>query len=379
MQADNKQVEGSILPCMVDERTREETITLPQVRRAVPGEYLKPDALRSWWALIRVLGCMAVCLFALSLVRPGAEMELLWQIPALIALWILYGWVLVGLFVIGHDCGHRSFSRRGWVNTLVGYFCLSPLGNSFHTWRLTHDHHHAYTQLREQEVDWAAHLVTREEFESPTLKRSFITRLGYTLPFGIFLWIAWNTVRRGVLVHKMLTPNQLTRERRRLLWSNTIMGASLLAIYAGLWTFCGFWGVLKYHGIPATIAMVTGWLIITIQHANEHSLLYEKTGWTPVRGQLVSTFDIRFPAWLEYLWCYINFHIPHHISPTIPWYYLKKAGRALHQAYPAHYQEQTFGLRHLAWFYRTPFLKKIEDKGYYVLDASEATLDRAGL
>ena len=98
-----------------------------------------------------------------------------------------------------------------------------------------------------------------------------------------------------------------------------------------------------------------------------------------MRGQLVSTFDVRFPAWLEYLWCHINLHIPHHISPTIPSYYLKGAGRALHQAYPAHYQEQTFGLRHLAWFYRTPFLRKIEDKGYYVLDASEATLNRAKL
>ena len=87
-----------------------------------------------------------------------------------------------------------------------------------------------------------------------------------------------------------------------------------------------------------------------------------------MRGQLVSTFDVRFPAWLEYLWCHINIHIPHHISPGIPWYYLEAAGRSMRQAYPAHYQEQTFGLHHLTWFYRTPFLKKIEDKGYYVLD-----------
>ncbi len=110
-----------------------------------------------------------------------------------------------------------------------------------------------------------------------------------------------------------------------------------------------------------------------------------------MRGQLASTFDVRFPAWLEYLWCYINFHIPHHISPIIPWYYLKEAGRAIRQAYPAHYQEQGFALRHLTWFYRTPFLKKIEDKGYYVFDAShlkiasviitsrEPTLNRAEL
>ena len=52
--------------------------------------------------------------------------------------------------------------------------------------------------------------------------------------------------------------------------------------------------MLKYHGIPASVAVVTGWLIITIQHADEHSILYEKTGWTPVQDQLVLTFDVRF-------------------------------------------------------------------------------------
>ena len=42
------------------------------------------------------------------------------------------------------------------------------------------------------------------------------------------------------------------------------------------------------------------------------------------------------------------------------------------QQYPLLYQEQPFALRHLSWFYRTPFLKKVEGKGYFVLDAASA-------
>jgi len=34
------------------------------------------------------------------------------------------GTALTGFFVIAHDCGHRSFAKRRWVNDLVGiYFC----------------------------------------------------------------------------------------------------------------------------------------------------------------------------------------------------------------------------------------------------------------
>ena len=46
----------------------------------------------------------------------------------------IYGWVLVGLFVVGHDCGHGSFSRRRWVNEVVGHLAMAPLANSFATW-----------------------------------------------------------------------------------------------------------------------------------------------------------------------------------------------------------------------------------------------------
>jgi omega-6 fatty acid desaturase (delta-12 desaturase) len=35
--------------------------------------------------------------------------------------WIFTGTALTGFFVIGHDCGHRSFANSRWVNDLVGH------------------------------------------------------------------------------------------------------------------------------------------------------------------------------------------------------------------------------------------------------------------
>jgi acyl-lipid omega-6 desaturase (Delta-12 desaturase) len=355
------------LPHEVDARTREGALTLDDIRRAIPRELFTPNPIQSAWALVRAAVCIALCVVLLACVRLEPGWPLLWEVPALAAIWIVHGWVLVGVFLIGHDCGHGSFASTRWVNTVVGWICMAPLANSFYTWRVTHDRHHAFTQLRGHDVDWAAHLVTRDEFESADTPPSWITRVGYSLPCGIFLWIAWNTVRRGAMLHTMFASGRLSREWGRLLRSNILMGLSLAGLYGALWYVSGFWGMFKYHGIPATIAMITSWIIITIQHANEDSLWYEREAWTPLRGQLVSTFDVRFPAWLESLWCYGNIHIPHHVAPTIPWYHLKQASLAIRGRYAAYYQERAFSIGYLAWLWRTPFVRKVDDKGFYVL------------
>ena len=117
------------------------------------------------------------------------------------------------------------------------------------------------------------------------------------------------------------------------------MYLSVVLIYGGLWLSVGFWDMLKYHGVPAAIAMLTGSFIITIQHANSRSLVYTADGWDPARSQMASTFDVRFPKWVEYLWCNINIHIPHHVAPEIPWYHLPESARILFRR----------SARHVSW------------------------------
>lgn len=355
-------------PIAVDRHLRDNSIALADVRAAIPKSLRRPSAVRSWWALFRVFGSAAVCLFALSQIQLEYGPSLWWQVPALLAMWLVYGWVLVGLFVLGHDCGHQAFSRRRWVNEVVGHLCMAPLFNSYQTWRLTHDHHHGHTQLKGQEVDWSSNLVTADELERLTWRDGFWTRLGYALPFGLFVWIVYNTVRRALSVKKMLRPEVAERAKAQLRLSNLILLTVLVAIYAGLIGYTGIWGFIKYHGMPSTIALLTGALLITIQHANAQSIIYDGDGWTPVRGQLASTFDVRFPRVLEWLWCNINLHVPHHICPTVPWYKLPRAGAVLSAAHPELYQVYRLQVSDLAWIVRAPVLRKVEEGGYYVLD-----------
>ena len=48
-------------------------------------------------------------------------------------------------FVVGHDCGHRSFSKNKLVEDIVGTIMFMPLIYPFEPWRIKHNVHHAHT------------------------------------------------------------------------------------------------------------------------------------------------------------------------------------------------------------------------------------------
>lgn len=321
--------------------------SLGEVRQTIPWFCYQISPARSWVTVIRIVLCLAICLTLETRTH---------NILFLIPLWFLHGQVLVGLFVLGHDCGHQSFSKNRMINKTVGHLAFSPLGNGLANWTLTHNHHHAHTQLRGQDVDWSKWLMTKEEFSSSNWKKNFAGKLGYTLPFGVFFWIWLNAILRGL--------RNTTMEVRI---SNLLMWSVMLSIYGGLAWYSGLWGIFKYHGIPATIAMFTGYFLLTIQHANSETKWFNEKSWTGLRGQMESTFDVRFPRVLEWLWLDINIHIPHHVAPGIPWYNLREARLALLENHSELYQERRFTAAEWSWMIRTPLLQHDDKNAVYFL------------
>ncbi|MBL4845082.1 MAG: fatty acid desaturase [Planctomycetes bacterium] len=353
----------------IAEQLASKGVNLTEVRRAIPPECLKPTPWRAWLTLARVSLLAAACLAILVVLPLDPGWALLWEIPALVVMWFVYGSVLVGYFLIGHDAEHHAFSRRGWVNRLVGTLCLSPLFNAPRVWKLTHDHHHRHTQLKGQDVDWAANLVTREEFGALTWRRDFAVKLGYALPFGIFFWIGRNTVRRAVAVRGMLGEERYAQERWGLLLSSALMLACSLSIYALIYWQWGLWPLLKLHAIPLAFSGIIGSILVTIGHASEQSLLYEEKSWSPTRAQVASSYNYRLPGWYEWLVLNINIHLPHHVCTTIPWYRLKQANAALHEAFPDYCQEMPLTWSEMAWIRTTPFLRHDVELGLYEIES----------
>ena len=354
----------------IDDIIQERGLRLQDVIKVIPPKYKKPQEWRSWLCFFRVIASMALCLSLLLSLPLSWDQSLLWTLPSLLILWLIYGAVLLGFFLVGHECGHTSFSKYSWVNQIVGHLCMAPFFNGFHTWVLTHNHHHTRTQIRGEDVDWSSHLVTDEELAQMNWKDNFAIKLGYSIPFGIFFWIFWNAIQRGSRVRPMLRPNIYERNRTVLNRSNRLMILCTTSVYALFWVQTGFWGMILYHHIPISIASLLGGIMVSIGHANINSIWFEQKNWSPIRGQLVSTYDYRFPKWLEFLVLNINIHIPHHLCVRIPWYHLKKAASLLQKEFPDIYQNHNFRWKDMAWIVRAPTISYDPDSGMYQLQNS---------
>lgn len=67
------------------------------------------------------------------------------QAAALLPLQIVTGFFMWCLFVVGHDCGHTTFSQHELINEVFGEICHSVcLCTPFAPWRRTHHRHHLY-------------------------------------------------------------------------------------------------------------------------------------------------------------------------------------------------------------------------------------------
>jgi acyl-lipid omega-6 desaturase (Delta-12 desaturase) len=362
-----------VRPRDVDDRARSASVGIGDVRDLIPKECYVISPWRSWSALAMAFARIAVAEAILFFIEPRWGTSLVWQIPALAAAWLFAGWALTGLFVIGHDCAHMAFSTRRWVNELVGHVALSLEFTGFHNWRIWHNFHHAKTQLRAVDPDWAEKMMTRAEYETAPLGEKAHVRLGFGTPLGLLVGFWVGMFRRTFM--KTLAPQiPLTRGAgRELFMSSVFMFATVAAVSWLLVRLGGTWAVLKYYYVPAFIAAAHGAMLTYLHHTSPDALVFDREGWTPFRGQVVSTFNVRFPAICEAMWFDINIHLPHHLAPKIPWYHLKPAAEAIREARPELYIERQFSFSYLRACWARPLLSRTPGEQYFEMTSFGAT------
>jgi omega-3 fatty acid desaturase (delta-15 desaturase) len=125
-------------------------------------------------------------------------------------------------FVLGHDCGHGSFSNNDLLNDVFGTLLHSAILVPFYPWKLSHRHHHQYTgNLDKEEVFFP---LRERDVEPNDVFHLVKTHLYFTLGFGWWAYLAGGYSQRteqprAVKSHFSLGHHLFEKHQTGVAWS----------------------------------------------------------------------------------------------------------------------------------------------------------------
>lgn len=297
--------------------------SLKDIIKTLPSQCFEKDRRKAWLSVF--INVLAVGLGYLGIVY------LPWYCLPLTWLWT--GTALTGFFVLAHDCGHRSFAKRRWVNDLVGHLLTMPLIYPFHCWRILHDRHHRHTNKFQVDNAWDPWTIADYK------ETNFVVRLFYKALRGRFWWIG--SIAHWATIHFDLAQfEERDRPKVKLSIATAVIFAAAcfptLILTTGIWGFVKFWLLpwLVYHFWMSTF---------TIVHHTAPDIQFRPADtWSEAEAQLAGTVHCDYPRWVEILCHDINVHIPHHVSVAIPSYNLRMAHQSLLKNWGGYMRESKF-------------------------------------
>jgi omega-6 fatty acid desaturase (delta-12 desaturase) len=303
-------------------------ITLKQVIGTLPRDVFQINPVRAWAAVITTLVSMAASLWLIA--------NSPWYL--LPFAWALAGTAFTGFFVVGHDAGHRSFSKNKLVEDIVGTLMFAPLIYPFEPWRIKHNHHHAHTNKLVEDTAW--HPVMADEvteWGDSTRGRIFKFFLGTPLKL-------WASVGHWALWHFDISKFT-ERQRPRVYVSWAACAAFALGVLPALTVATGWAGLVKFWLMPWLGYHFWMSTFTVIHHTAPHIPFKPAESWNAAQAQLAGTVHCDFPKWVEFLTHDISVHVPHHVNSKIPWYNLRAANDSLRANWGKYMTEASFNWR----------------------------------
>jgi acyl-lipid omega-6 desaturase (Delta-12 desaturase) len=282
-------------------------LKLKDIIKSLPRECFEQNRRKAWTKVLLSVSMVCVGYFSL-IIAPWFLLPLAW---------IFTGTALTGFFVIGHDCGHRSFAKRRWVNDLVGHLMMMPLIYPFHSWRIQHNYHHAHTNKLDEDNAWQP--ISTELYEScGTLKQ-----WGFKAFLRYRLWWIGSIIHCGVLHFNWSLFQK--KDQASVKFSVAVVVLFAAIAFPILIATTGFWGFVKFWLLPWLVYHFWMSTFTLVHHTAPDVPFVAESKWNQAIAQLNGTVHCDYPSWVEILCHDINVHVPHHISTAIPSYNLRMA------------------------------------------------------
>lgn len=233
-----------------------------------------------------------------------------WLVPAV----IVYGVVLGFAYAPSHECAHGTAFRSRWLNESVLWMSSFVWGEAPTHRRFAHSHHHTHT--------WHWTVDAQMAYTNPVRLRTWLGDVIGLLEF-------WP---RAKLMVRHATGRITPRERVYLPAGQeqiVVREARLMmALYLGLlaWAAIGqTWVPMLYFFIPRFAGAFAVYAFITTQHMAMSQ---------DVRDHRLCTRSMH-NSWLSrMLYWNMNFHIEHHVYPSVPFHALPALNAAIRDQLP---------------------------------------------
>jgi omega-3 fatty acid desaturase (delta-15 desaturase) len=294
-------------------RTADLSFTLQDLKAAIPAHCFEPSVWKSlsyfFLDISLIAGLYAIAYFLDS-----------WLFFPIF--WLMQGTMFWALFVVGHDCGHGSFSRLKWLNNLIGHLCHIPILVPYHGWRISHRTHHANTGNIETDESW--YPVTESKYEQMPWYEKLLRFYLPLIAYPIYL-MRRSPNREG---SHFLPSSPLFRPSEK--WdviTSSVLWVLMIAFLSGLTYQFGWLFLVKYYLAPYIVFVV--WLdLVTFLHHTEPDIpWYRGEDWYFLKGAL-SSID-RDYGFINSIHHDIGTHVAHHIFLNMPHYHLKTATAAI--------------------------------------------------
>jgi len=222
--------------------------SIVQIKAAIPHRLFESNVLISFYFVFKDVLIIAALFVALRLLEHVLPSYC--QVVVFPVYWYLQGTMFMALFVLGHDCGHGSFSRYDTLNDIMGTLIHSVILTPYFPWKVSHRNHHKNTgNIDKDEVFYPV----RTSLENGN---NFVYLFGLGVGWFVYLW-------RGYHPRNICHFNPL-----EALFRNHVAGCTLSIMTLITWVYClyvfgcssGTMQLLKYYIMPEVV--FGSWLLV---------------------------------------------------------------------------------------------------------------------
>ncbi|XOV88033.1 MAG: fatty acid desaturase [Pseudomonadota bacterium] len=220
------------------------------------------------------------------------------------------------LFMIGHDCAHRSYLPKRWQNNLLGNLVGVLTNTPLLYWGSQHAMHHRTTGNLDRRGAGDVNTMTVEEYRLASLPARIWYRI-YRNPFMLMVVFA------PIYFIFMLRLPLEQKKPSRAIWYS-VVGTNLgISLYYGtlIW-LVGVESFLLVFGPVVFLSSVGAVWLFYIQHQFEDAYWQRDADWNYHDATLYGSSFYDLPRWAHWATGNIGYHHIHHLNPRVPNYSL---------------------------------------------------------